>query len=191
VERRSRDLILRYYPSICQEGLSKTTKNLTQDSRSPARDLNPEPPEYETLCYPLYHDVRLDVSVRYQLLVGDHLLLRDFVPYVIFRDVCCYNRCNEMLLKRFWALWDNTVCTLLYIFPSLFDVQFTSYLVSNFIICTFHSTLASSPGQGSDETMSLQFQGKRYYTNHNAYRCENLKYHIHPLTTATKVCNIT
>jgi hypothetical protein len=30
---------LRYYPGICLEGLRKTTKNLSQDSRSP--------PEYE------------------------------------------------------------------------------------------------------------------------------------------------
>jgi hypothetical protein len=34
---------LRYYPGI---GLSKTTKNLRQDSRFPGRDMKPEP-EYE------------------------------------------------------------------------------------------------------------------------------------------------
>jgi hypothetical protein len=38
---------LRYYPGICLEGLTKTTKNLSQHSRSPGRDLNPGPPEYE------------------------------------------------------------------------------------------------------------------------------------------------
>jgi hypothetical protein len=38
---------LRYYLSICSEGLRKTTKNLVQDSRSPGRDLNPWPPEHE------------------------------------------------------------------------------------------------------------------------------------------------
>jgi hypothetical protein len=38
---------LRYYLSICLEGLIKTTKNLRPDSRSPGRDLNPGPPEYE------------------------------------------------------------------------------------------------------------------------------------------------
>jgi hypothetical protein len=32
---------------ICLEGLRKTTKNLSQDSRSPGRDLNPGPPEYK------------------------------------------------------------------------------------------------------------------------------------------------
>jgi hypothetical protein len=38
---------LRYYPGICMEGLRKTTKPLSRDSRSPGRDLNPGPPEYE------------------------------------------------------------------------------------------------------------------------------------------------
>jgi hypothetical protein len=40
-------LNLRYYPGICVEGLRKTMKNLSQDSRSPGRDLNPGHPEYE------------------------------------------------------------------------------------------------------------------------------------------------
>jgi hypothetical protein len=38
---------LRYYLGICLEGLIKTTKNLSEDSWSPGRDLNPETPEYE------------------------------------------------------------------------------------------------------------------------------------------------
>jgi hypothetical protein len=33
---------------ICLQRLKKTTKNLSQDSRSPGRDLNPELLEYET-----------------------------------------------------------------------------------------------------------------------------------------------
>jgi hypothetical protein len=32
---------------ICQEGLSKMKKDLSQDIRSPCQDLNPGPPEYE------------------------------------------------------------------------------------------------------------------------------------------------
>jgi hypothetical protein len=36
-----------YYPGICLEELRKTTRNLTQDSRSPYRDLNLGPPKYE------------------------------------------------------------------------------------------------------------------------------------------------
>jgi hypothetical protein len=38
---------LRYYPKIQLEGLRKTTKNLSQDSRSQGRDLNLGPPKYE------------------------------------------------------------------------------------------------------------------------------------------------
>jgi hypothetical protein len=45
VEKKGRGLILSYYPGIYFEGLRKITKNLSQDSRSPGRDLNPEPPE--------------------------------------------------------------------------------------------------------------------------------------------------
>jgi hypothetical protein len=33
---------LRYYPGICLEGLRKTTNNLSRDSRSQDRDLNPD-----------------------------------------------------------------------------------------------------------------------------------------------------
>jgi hypothetical protein len=38
---------LRRYSRIRLEGLRNTTKNISQDSWSPGRDLNPEPPEYE------------------------------------------------------------------------------------------------------------------------------------------------
>jgi hypothetical protein len=47
LEGSSHGLILRYYPGICLEGLSKSMKNLCQDSWSPGLDLNPGPPEYE------------------------------------------------------------------------------------------------------------------------------------------------
>jgi hypothetical protein len=40
-------LILRYYPVIRPEGLRETTINLSQDIRSPDRDLNPWPHEHE------------------------------------------------------------------------------------------------------------------------------------------------
>jgi hypothetical protein len=52
-----RGLILRQYFGMCLEGLWKTTKNVSQDSRFTGRDLNRGPPEYET-CYPLSLDVR-------------------------------------------------------------------------------------------------------------------------------------
>jgi hypothetical protein len=38
---------LNYYPGSCLEGLRKSTKTLSLDSRSPGRDLNLGPPEYE------------------------------------------------------------------------------------------------------------------------------------------------
>jgi hypothetical protein len=37
---------LRYYPGISLERLRKTTKDLSQDSRAPDRDLNSGPLEY-------------------------------------------------------------------------------------------------------------------------------------------------
>jgi hypothetical protein len=40
--------LFNYYLGICLEGLKKTTKNLSHDSQSQGRDLNPGPPEYET-----------------------------------------------------------------------------------------------------------------------------------------------
>jgi hypothetical protein len=39
---------LRYCPGICLDGLRKTTKKLSQDSKSVGRDLNPGPPDYKT-----------------------------------------------------------------------------------------------------------------------------------------------
>jgi hypothetical protein len=42
-----RALILRYYSGIGLERLEKTMKNISQDDRSPGRDLNPESPEHE------------------------------------------------------------------------------------------------------------------------------------------------
>jgi hypothetical protein len=38
---------LPYFLGICLEGLRKSTKNLSHDSRSPAIGLNPGPPEHE------------------------------------------------------------------------------------------------------------------------------------------------
>jgi hypothetical protein len=43
----SNRLILRYSLGICLEGPRKTTKNLSQDNRSPGSDLNQRPPEYK------------------------------------------------------------------------------------------------------------------------------------------------
>jgi hypothetical protein len=50
---------LRHCPDICLEGLRKTTKHLSQDSRSPNRDLNLVALEYEAGVLTNNHDVRL------------------------------------------------------------------------------------------------------------------------------------
>jgi hypothetical protein len=47
LEGGGRGIILRYYPSIRLEGLRKTTRHLSQDSRPPSLDFNSEPPKYE------------------------------------------------------------------------------------------------------------------------------------------------
>jgi hypothetical protein len=46
MEGSGRGLILTYYPGICPEGLRKTMETLSQDNRSPSRDLNHGSPEY-------------------------------------------------------------------------------------------------------------------------------------------------
>jgi hypothetical protein len=47
LKESGRGLILKYYPSIRLEGLSKIMKNLNQDCLSPGRDLNLGPSGYE------------------------------------------------------------------------------------------------------------------------------------------------
>jgi hypothetical protein len=47
VEGTGHGPILRYYLSICLEGLRKTAKNISQDSRSQSRDSNPGPLEHD------------------------------------------------------------------------------------------------------------------------------------------------
>jgi hypothetical protein len=42
-------VLLRYYSKIRLEGSRKITKHLSQDSRSPGRDLKTEPSEYEAV----------------------------------------------------------------------------------------------------------------------------------------------
>jgi hypothetical protein len=48
VEGSGCGLILGTFPNICLEGLTRTTKGLSDDRRSPDQDLNPVPTEYET-----------------------------------------------------------------------------------------------------------------------------------------------
>jgi hypothetical protein len=49
--------IFLYYSAICLEGLRRTVKNFSQDTRSPVRDFNPGPPEYEELVCWLFKQV--------------------------------------------------------------------------------------------------------------------------------------
>jgi hypothetical protein len=46
-EKKRSGIILWYYIGIHLQKLRKTTKNLSQDSRSPGQDFKPGPPEYE------------------------------------------------------------------------------------------------------------------------------------------------
>jgi hypothetical protein len=64
VEGSGRGLILIYQSGICLEGLRKTTKNLSQDSRSPGRDLNPRFSEYEARVLATRPSVLFEVEGR-------------------------------------------------------------------------------------------------------------------------------
>jgi hypothetical protein len=44
---------LRYCPSICQDGMRKTTESLNQDSWCPGQDLNQSFPKYKIRALPL------------------------------------------------------------------------------------------------------------------------------------------
>jgi hypothetical protein len=55
---------LRHYPGMCLEGLNKTMKTLSQDSRSLVRDLNPGPHIYELGVFPT--GLRRLVSARFE-----------------------------------------------------------------------------------------------------------------------------
>jgi hypothetical protein len=60
VKGSGRGQILRYYASICLEGLRRGSKTLSQDCRSQGRDFNPGFPEYEAgmLTIRFDHDLR-------------------------------------------------------------------------------------------------------------------------------------
>jgi hypothetical protein len=51
LEGSCRGIILRYYFNIYLQGLRKITKNLSQDSRSPGRDLNLGPPANAVIMF--------------------------------------------------------------------------------------------------------------------------------------------
>jgi hypothetical protein len=72
---------LRYYNSICLEGLRKTTQTLRQESQSLRQDLNMGPPEYEAglPCYEKYKS-HIQTSTHW-ILMGMVLLSTDYNKY--------------------------------------------------------------------------------------------------------------
>jgi hypothetical protein len=91
----------RYYPRTCLKELRKSLKTLSQDSRSPGRDLNPGPPEYEAgvlttrqrrsvliyiyVCYSMGHSAAVSFSRSVPLHSITWLRL-DFISCVIYLD---------------------------------------------------------------------------------------------------------
>jgi hypothetical protein len=109
---------LKYYIGICHEGLWKTMKNLSKDSRSPGRDLKLEisriqsrnanlstvtfgPVDGESTIY-LSKQVLVAWSVDWWLVAvkGCWALWGN-----IYECVCSYNRCHGSDVTGFWALW--------------------------------------------------------------------------------------
>jgi hypothetical protein len=76
---------LRYYPVIYMEGLNGPRK--TKDSRSPGRDLNMGPPEYEALHH--YHRcVEMELTLNSTTAFYNSHGMRNFSPAVCpFLDV--------------------------------------------------------------------------------------------------------
>jgi hypothetical protein len=81
--------ILMYYTSIFLEGLEKITKNLSQDSRSPSRDLKPGPPEYEAGA--LTTQPRRSVPSTYVYFFLIHIISRNY-----YRPVQSLNKYDKL-----------------------------------------------------------------------------------------------
>jgi hypothetical protein len=74
-----KEAVLAKFKILSQNLPGGTEKNLSQDSRYPSRDLNPESPEYEAGALKLNHDVRYHstndntnkrVTINYVTLAG-------------------------------------------------------------------------------------------------------------------------
>jgi hypothetical protein len=80
-------------PSICLEGLRKTTKSLGQDSGSPGPDLNTRFPEYEAAVFPFPSNVRCVAEVTTPCItVLIKFILFSYSPvvyYVQYSPRCC------------------------------------------------------------------------------------------------------
>jgi hypothetical protein len=64
LEESGRRIILRYYLGIRMEGLRKSTKNVSQDSRSPDRDLKPHKYEAQLLTTRQWRSVAYHVMLK-------------------------------------------------------------------------------------------------------------------------------
>jgi hypothetical protein len=70
VERLCKEAVVsssKHCHGICLEGLRKTAKNLSQDSRYPGRSSNRIPPKWESKMLPLFHPVHYKVHKRQPL----------------------------------------------------------------------------------------------------------------------------
>jgi hypothetical protein len=85
---------LRYYPNICLEGLRKTTKSLSQDSRSPGRDLNLGPPKYEAGVLTTQLQCSVENNEKHECLVMTVKRVGLPIVQVIWsmgsREICCH-----------------------------------------------------------------------------------------------------
>jgi hypothetical protein len=95
---------LRYYPRIRLEGQRKTTKTLIQVSRSPGRDLNMGPPEYEAVNHSttsfgnaLVTVVFFVTSDNINIRVGKYVEIVRRASYSLHCSVS-YSRCLLLLL---------------------------------------------------------------------------------------------
>jgi hypothetical protein len=69
------------YPEISPEGVRKTTRNLSQDSRSPGRDLNTSPPEYKAGILTTLRHVQSRVCVFYECSQVDIICSMDSIEF--------------------------------------------------------------------------------------------------------------
>jgi hypothetical protein len=101
---------LKYCPGICLERLRKTTKNLSQDSRSPGRGFHPGPPEYEVgvlTTRPHFSDSsiatlrKLKKSLSYGRPVYDGVRSHDY-------PVCTNCRLRLVSSSKIWSSFRDT-----------------------------------------------------------------------------------
>jgi hypothetical protein len=77
---------LRHYSGIFLKELRKTTKNLSQDSRSSGRDLNPGPPKYEAGVFDCSTTAFGEICLKIYTSIA--MCLLTFQPTVIKCPVC-------------------------------------------------------------------------------------------------------